>query len=218
MVSPLGQRPLPVANSLNALVTKGPSLATHRFLRSSASPFIDNEVVVIAGEAVELMHQDNVKLFGPGRSYHLLKLGAFIGPGIFTRLNKLPYHLPALALGMITASLQLKGDGEVFFGLPFCGYPGIDTALGGVSFLTRHDSCPPQSPRPAPALMDPWEGSPEPGHPLCDLAACHSTQNLTWGFRPSSEPLTSPSVGIPSSEHCQKGLSSNGMRVLVGIR
>ncbi|MDD5288705.1 MAG: hypothetical protein PHY28_06310 [Dehalococcoidales bacterium] len=46
-----------------------------------------------------------------------MKLWSFIRSGTLTSVHKLPDHFPPFTLGMIAASLQLKGDRQVFFRL-----------------------------------------------------------------------------------------------------
>ena len=58
---------------------------------------IDNEVIVITGKLVKLVHQDNIKRFSPGCPNHLLELWSFICPGALAGINKLFNYIPSLA-------------------------------------------------------------------------------------------------------------------------
>jgi len=57
----------------------------------------------------------------------MLKLGPLIGTGALAGVDKFLDHFPVLALSMIAASLQLKGNGQVSLGLFFRGYTCIYT-------------------------------------------------------------------------------------------
>jgi hypothetical protein len=70
--------------------------------------FIDYEVIVVAGKAVKLMHQDDIELFRPGCGYHLLKIQMLVGTGTLASIHEFFHYLPAFALGMVAASLKLK--------------------------------------------------------------------------------------------------------------
>lgn len=89
---------------------------------------VDDEVVVVAGEAVELVDEDDVELLRPGFGDHLLELGALVGASALAGIDELPDYLPALASSMVATALQLEGYGEVSLRLLVGADPGIDAA------------------------------------------------------------------------------------------